>query len=743
MYRLDAQSASGDEIATLFYDAPDASTFWQNYFIYGREKVPPAYVMQYWCNKWAGGSIYVARLCAVLASLCAIGVLYALAQQLYGPAIALIAALCMALSPSQIYYGQAIGPYAFVVLFSLLSLYTFVRGVKSHSRWWWGANILMNMMVVWVHMAAVFFVVTEGILLCWTERRHIRRVLYWALAHVPLAVSVLWWVYSRPTFDLPGYYDFFYKSSFGSMFFDLFADDALCWNVEFLSAALRLWEGAPQSWAGYAGKLGYGLVAVNILGAAYLAARFIRGAVTGKSDALIFGLWLIPVLVLGVLSHVWRPYCFPRYTLYTMPALYLFSACLSYSFPKGFLRGLAIIVVAFIYAIQGALTIWGTTHTDWRSLARHVRDSATSEDLVLIGGDVLYPFYFVNDATPNIPVLNLPYQIDKQPEMVAKTARQYLNTVLGEKKTGAPVPSVWLAYVLPYEPGPLPGIETALKDKGLIFTFCEFLGGEHLKLYRIQAEGVNSVSLPQHSVALRRIARMADFAPAREFLRKESACGNFLMGTLTPLFANASDKPLLKRVLARLTSCDLLQYTGMWLAPASHSDIPKGILGLLEHGGRTITQIQWMDALLLRELRTPRLQTRQALWDFLEAGALTGPTAKDVSYWYEKGIMLGVAEDYAAASKAFETATTLAPQEVTAWTALASSYMHMRKENSARTALEEACLRSPELREFLSSQRQATNAGDMEEVQRLQQLIEVKTGASLDAVWYSDFGCTN
>jgi 4-amino-4-deoxy-L-arabinose transferase-like glycosyltransferase len=85
------------------------------------------------------------RSTSVLAGALAVPVLYGLGREMFGRGAGLLAALLVAVSPVHVGHSQDVRPYALLVLFSSLSVYTLVRAEKGGgARWWWafaGATI--------------------------------------------------------------------------------------------------------------------------------------------------------------------------------------------------------------------------------------------------------------------------------------------------------------------------------------------------------------------------------------------------------------------------------------------------------------------------------------------------------------------------------------------------------------------------------------------------------------------------
>jgi 4-amino-4-deoxy-L-arabinose transferase-like glycosyltransferase len=92
------------------------------------EEHPPAYYFALWgWMQFFGDSLISVRMVSVVLSLGIVLCIYQIANHLFGPSTALIAALLTAILPFQIHYGQEIRMYVFLTFWLCLATYAFLK----------------------------------------------------------------------------------------------------------------------------------------------------------------------------------------------------------------------------------------------------------------------------------------------------------------------------------------------------------------------------------------------------------------------------------------------------------------------------------------------------------------------------------------------------------------------------------------------------------------------------------------
>ncbi|MBI5354313.1 MAG: glycosyltransferase family 39 protein [Chloroflexi bacterium] len=88
-----------------------------------------------WINLF-GRSILAARLLSILINLISIGIIYLIAENLFGKKTALVSAVFASILPFQVHYAQEIRMYALLSLWLLLATYAFLRSRNGSWKWW-------------------------------------------------------------------------------------------------------------------------------------------------------------------------------------------------------------------------------------------------------------------------------------------------------------------------------------------------------------------------------------------------------------------------------------------------------------------------------------------------------------------------------------------------------------------------------------------------------------------------------
>ncbi len=105
-----------------------------------------------------GTSIIAARIFSILISLIALLLVYKIADELFNKQTALTSAVLFAILPFQIHFAQEIRMYAFLTMWLLLAVWSFLHARHGHWKWW----ILFafaSAMAQYTHNLAVIFLI--------------------------------------------------------------------------------------------------------------------------------------------------------------------------------------------------------------------------------------------------------------------------------------------------------------------------------------------------------------------------------------------------------------------------------------------------------------------------------------------------------------------------------------------------------------------------------------------------------
>lgn len=149
-YKLDAWSFWIDEIYTLDmvdYANRTGSWYW-----------PPALNMARIAVALLGVNEWSARLPAAIIGVVSVPLLYLPTRKAYGPIVALIAALLLAVSPWHLYWSQNARFYVTILLLYNLALFAFLFGVEERRLSFLLAGFLLFVVAAWERLMALFLV---------------------------------------------------------------------------------------------------------------------------------------------------------------------------------------------------------------------------------------------------------------------------------------------------------------------------------------------------------------------------------------------------------------------------------------------------------------------------------------------------------------------------------------------------------------------------------------------------------
>jgi len=435
LYRLDDESVDHEEYVSVSHlDAPNLIAFIEDVKNHYPYSSPLPFAFQYVWAGCFGTQIFRVRLLFVLAGTLTVLLVYAFTYTFYGGGTlghcgGLIAGLCAALSPVHVFCSQEARQYAFLTLFALLSMYTFLKAWRERGQTerplWWAANAAANACVLWSHHFAVLILIVEGLFLLLFGRTRLRQAAAWFVVHFILCVPLGLWILS---IDLPPgdvVYSYYGKPGLGKLLWDTFADDVLFLARYYPHPAANAWQWVSPEWRASISEarlyLGGGLVAIFCVSTLWLVIRMIRaafvqgpesnlpdhgdGAGPTAAEYLFLLIWIVlPVAVLAALTYFWRPCYSTRYTMYCSLAVYVAVGGALGSIQYRGLRVAAVALCGILYVYQMSLSLPGPTRTDWKSVARLIEQEGSPHDIILVEDAFWLPEFLFNQGATAHPV---------------------------------------------------------------------------------------------------------------------------------------------------------------------------------------------------------------------------------------------------------------------------------------------------------------------------------------------------
>jgi len=406
VHRLDDQSAWCDELNFFFLPVADFKTYMSIIQLWCPDNVPLYYVLFYAWSRVFGISLVAARMLTVACGVACIPLVYAIGRRVSGVRAAQIAAVCVALSPFQIWHAQSMRPYGVCIPLVLVSMYALLRA-REAPRLWYAVALAANLLLLWTHAFMAFLLPVQALFLLGIRPNGLGRAVGWGLAHVFIVIPPYLWLSPRLLNVPEASSDHFSLPGLWRVLSDLVGDDVMRYSSEF-PIADPTWTAYLPRYALWQQSVGigfmvlFGLLALCAIPKA--AARWRKGK---PGLLLVLGTATLPVLMLVCLSYLWRPAIETRHTAYCSAALYIAVASVIASIRRPRVRHLVLAAVLVLLGLELAFYLPAVSRTSWRAAARHIQQRQRPEDIILVKGIIHWaPDTFrANQIDHSIPVI--------------------------------------------------------------------------------------------------------------------------------------------------------------------------------------------------------------------------------------------------------------------------------------------------------------------------------------------------
>lgn len=565
-YRLGEQSLWFDDYNNyVCVLEPAFKGYWESIFgvcSFNGEQVPLFFLVFFAWSRLVGTGLVAMRALSVCLGVATIPLVFLTGKRMFGRTAGGVAALCFALSPVHIFYGQEVRQCALVALLGAASIYALVKAYQDGRTSSWILHFACNVLLLWTHLFGAFLLLAEGLLLLGTARGRVRRAVVWFGAHGAAVVPVLLWVILRIHLTETAY-DLYQVPSFQSVFFDLAADDAVNLNHTLFPQTTAL-NAFPLDAA-----LGWLLA---LFGSGCLVWGVYRAAVSRRERSLV---WLllsvvaVPVLTLAVLSVYWRPCIFPRYTLYSSVALYVLMGGAVAALPARPWRFAAGVLLAALMGYQLLHTVPNATRTQWKQVAEFVHANGGAEDAVLIG----WPGGTTEIAQS---IFRMYSGAARNPVLPAFSIADAVNTAACLLEKGKGIRQAWAAFQMNYRRGAFEAFESGLRASGIAFDRTEFDAMDGVNLYRLYPAPAKTTDSGTHCAGV--FLKMAvdalergDPDKASGYLDTADGCGgddSALIGRLRPALNSGEGRARLLETFAAARRGHEYQWRGNLTAAA-------------------------------------------------------------------------------------------------------------------------------------------------------------------------------
>lgn len=501
VHNLADQAPWGDEYASIVIDP---TMTWAERMAVNRfanpDHVPIYYTLVYLWSGLFDGNIVAVRMLSVIFAMLAMPAVYLLGAAAAGPAAGLVAAALYAVSPYYIYQAQGIRPYGMVLFLAALSLYTLVRAANQERAPWWIAHLAATLLLVYVHLAAVFLLPAQGLYLLIFHPDRFRRTALWAGILIAGILPVTWWMLVPPQDPL------FETPDLRAFLANTFAKDSTRLNVE-LSANYPEWpfltQGMNDYLRGQRPHMGWAMAVWHMAATAALTVWLLRArpwrAAPGAEHtrraggvlALMLLSVLVPVTLLQLVSITIEPMPMPRYSIYGSIALYAVSGWLVARARPLPPRGVLIAALALLYGYQILWISMSPTRTQWYDALEVIHAEYVPGDGIVVGS-----LASQDSDAPLGARMMLEFNMgeDALPIYHARTLAGLLHFAACQVQRGNPglnvlprASSVWMLVHHMYDNRPLPELEDRFADAGFEWRRWAFPAHEGLTLYHVRA----------------------------------------------------------------------------------------------------------------------------------------------------------------------------------------------------------------------------------------------------------------
>ncbi|MEA2407291.1 MAG: mannosyltransferase [Thermoleophilaceae bacterium] len=345
--------------------------------LFGYEANGMLYSLVLWPLVRISESEAMLRAPAALAGIASVPALWWAGRTLVNERVGLVAAALLAVSPTAIWYSQLARPFAFVILFSILSFPLLVAALERDGGWRWAAYVAVMVGAAYSNTFACLVLLPAHLLLARGHaggvRRWVRSLFVLAITLLPLAALL---VVERLQRDPLYWLERATPKSVGIAMVELTTGFS---NLKIVAAAIVL---------------------VTVAAVVWLVLHLRRSGEPAPREFAVIAAWaLLPGLILiAVIAPVFRS----PYFIGCLPGILLGTAVALDRMPRrAALAGLVVLL-----ALQVGASVWQTTRQvseTWRSAMAWVDDQRRPGDPLILDIAAVLPVLGYYDDTYRAP----------------------------------------------------------------------------------------------------------------------------------------------------------------------------------------------------------------------------------------------------------------------------------------------------------------------------------------------------
>lgn len=376
LYNLSYQSVWFDEAFTIYHSQQSIA------HIFGlNDTSPPLYylVLHFWIQ-FTGISEFSTRLLSVFFGSLSIFIAYLLGLHIFNKKTGLYVALFLAISPSHVYYSQETRPYVLLFLFTLLSMYFYLKLGDNFSKRAIFSYLVSSVLLIYSHLYGLLILLVQNVHQLSTNRHS--KLKSWLLLQAIILIFYIPWLLQLPQIISKGLHSWIQKPSL----------------VDLASLHYKFLAGEVFSFPGWLLMLVY----------TFMVLKYFY-----KPKRLVFLLsWiLIPILVPYAYSLVFTPIFTAKYVVIASLPLYLISG---YSFfcMKKHTRIIIFMLIMILSGFTLNLQYNTITKDSWKEVSRFIQSNMHEGDKMLIIApyEVLpLAYYFEPNCFKNIDIYRCLY----------------------------------------------------------------------------------------------------------------------------------------------------------------------------------------------------------------------------------------------------------------------------------------------------------------------------------------------
>jgi mannosyltransferase len=357
------------------------NSFFKNISLVANDVHPPLYNIILWVwTRIFGFSEFSTRFLSVIFSVLSILILYLIVKKLFSKDIAIYSTIILVFSKVHIYYAQETRMYSLLIFLSLLSMYYFILFFLNNISKENNKNkksliynnyslsyILSSVLLIYTHIFSFFILFIQGLIILLYKRNKliiflknniILFILY--LPWIPVIISQFikvnksFWILKPNILSL---YNTILEFSGGKILFYIFM------TIIFISFILIIFKK----------KINYRLI-------------------------FIICWFIIPIIILFIISVTFKPVYLTRYTLYcSLPYFILIGYSINNISKSKIIKWGIISIIIFLSLINIFAQYKENPKEDWENVVYLIKEKYNNEQIIIQPNYEIYPFLYYFD----------------------------------------------------------------------------------------------------------------------------------------------------------------------------------------------------------------------------------------------------------------------------------------------------------------------------------------------------------